>query len=257
MSGFLFHEIIFGPVRSRRLGHSLGINLLPLKKKFCSFNCIYCECGWTPEDDGKNTLPKRWEIAEMLEQKLIELKENDLPTDSITFAGNGEPTIHPEFDLIVKDTIALRDKYFPKAVTTVLSNSSMIHQSNIFEALKLVDKNVLKLDAGSQQQFERINLPHKKLQIKDIVENLTKFEGNLIIQTLFLRGSHNGQIIDNTTEEELTLWLEHLKKIRPQSVMIYPIARKTPAQDLEKIPREELEEIAERVHQLGIKTEVY
>ncbi len=258
MSGFLFHDIIFGPVRSRRLGSSLGINLLPVARKICSFNCIYCECGWTPNEDAeKSSLPKREKINHLLEKKLQELKENNMPPDNLTFAGNGEPTIHPEFDLIVKDTIALRDKYFPKASTTVLSNSSMIHEKKIFEALKMVDKSILKLDAGSQEQFERINLPHAQKKLENIVGDLSKFKGDVIIQTLFLRGTHNDQSIDNTSEKEIQLWLQHLEKIKPQYVMIYPIDRKTPAKDLEKISSEELHQIAERVHQLGIKTEIF
>lgn len=193
----------------------------------------------------------------MLEQKLQELQENNMPPDALTFAGNGEPTIHPEFDLIVKDTIALRDKYFPKAFTTVLSNSSMIHVPKIFEALKMVDKNILKLDAGTQEQFEHINLPGKNLKLENIVNDLIKYKGDVIIQTLFLRGTHNGHIIDNTSETELKLWLGHLKKIKPKLVMIYPIDRRTPAKDLEKISKNELQEIAEQVHKLGLKTEVF
>ncbi len=258
MSGFLFHDIIFGPVKSRRLGSSLGINLLPLARKFCSFNCIYCECGWSPEKSSVDEhLPKREEIARLLEEKLQELKENNMPPDNLTFAGNGEPTIHPEFALIVKDTIALRDKYFPDAFTTVLSNSSMIHKNDIFEALKLVDQNILKLDAGSQEQFERINLSSSSLKLEHIVAILSEFKGDVIIQTLFLRGHYNDQVIDNTTEEEVNLWLEHLKKIKPRLVMMYPIDRKTPAKDLQKISSEELQSIAEKVHQLGIKTEIF
>jgi len=258
MSGFLFHDIIFGPVKSRRLGSSLGINLLPLARKFCSFNCIYCECGWSPKASSeKENLPKREDIYRLLEEKLQELKENNMPPDNLTFAGNGEPTIHPEFALIVKDTIALRDKYFPDAFTTVLSNSSMIHKEEIFEALKLVDQNILKLDAGSQEQFERINLPSSNLKLENIVDILCNFNGDVIIQTLFLRGTYNDQVIDNTSEKEISLWLEHLEKIKPRLVMMYPIDRKTPVKELEKISSEELHQIAERVHLLGIKTEIF
>lgn len=258
MSGFLFHDIIFGPVRSRRLGSSLGINLLPLARKFCSFNCIYCECGWSPvESIEKEKLPKREDISRLLEEKLQELKENNMPPDNLTFAGNGEPTIHPEFALIVKDTIALRDKYFPDAYTTVLSNSSMIDKKDIFEALKLVDQNIMKLDAGTQEQFERINLAPSHIKLEKVIDILSQFNGDVIIQTLFLRGTFNNQVIDNTSEEEISLWLEHLKKINPRLVMMYPIDRKTPAKELEKIASEELQKIADRVHQLGIKTEIF
>ena len=190
-------------------------------------------------------------------RKLQELKENDMPPDNLTFAGNGEPTIHPAFDLIVKDTIALWDKYFPNASTTVLSNSSMIFKKDIFEALKMVDKNIMKLDTGSQEQFEKINLPHIQLKLKNIVEDLCKFKGDVIIQTLFLRGTYNDQRIDNTSGKEIQLWLQHLEKIKPKLVMMYPIDRKTPARNLEKITTEELHRIADRVNQIGIKTEIF
>ncbi len=258
MSGFLFSEVVFGPVRSRRLGVSLGINLLPTACKFCSFNCIYCECGWTDEPaDSKVKLPDRATIKQFLEKKLIELKSSGVSPDALTFAGNGEPSIHPEFPGIVEDTIKLRDEYFPKAATTVLSNSSMLHKEDVFQALLKVDKNVMKLDAGTNEQFQRINLSNRDIHIDTLVKQLSAFDGNLIIQTLFLKGEYNDQIIDNTTDEEVELWLEHLKKIKPRLVMIYPIDRSTPAKDLEKVSKDKLNEIAARVESLGFKTEVY
>lgn len=258
MSGFLFNEIIFGPVKSRRLGVSLGINLLPTDYKYCTYNCIYCECGWTQKHNSDHLpLPKREEIKIRLQQKLEQMLADEMAPDNITFAGNGEPTIHPEFAGIVDDTIALRDKFFPKATTTVLSNASLIHKSKIFNALLKVDHNILKLDAGSETQFQRINLPNAKISISKLVENLCKFKGDLIIQTLFLSGKYKGENIDNTTDDEVNLWLEHLKKIKPKKVMIYPIDRETPAQDLNKTPKGKLDEIAKKVQTLGIATEVY
>ncbi len=258
MSGFLFNEVIFGPVKSRRLGVSLGINLLPIDYKYCTYNCIYCECGWTKKHDSKHLpLPKREEIKDLLRQKLEQMKIDGMIPNNITFAGNGEPTIHPEFAEIVDDTILLRNEFFPEASTTVLSNASLIHKPKIFNALLKVDNNILKLDAGSQTQFQRINLPNSKITIDKLVQNLCLFKGDLIIQTLFLSGSYNGEVIDNTTEEEINLWLQHLKKINPKKVMIYPIDRQTPAQDLNKIPKEKLMEIAAKVNLLGIATEVY
>jgi len=258
MSGFLFNEIIFGPVKSRRLGISLGINLLPIDYKYCTFNCVYCECGWNEEHKTNHSpLPKREEIALLLTQKLEQLQNDGVVPDNITFAGNGEPTIHPDFAEIVNDTILLRDKFFPKASTTVLSNASLVHKPKIFNALLKVDNNILKLDAGSEVQFQRINLSNAKTSLAQHVENLCLFKGNLIIQTLFLTGSVGGEMIDNTSEEEVSLWLEHIKRINPKKVMIYPIDRETPAQDLNKISKEKLMEIASRVNALGIKTEVY
>lgn len=259
MSGFLFHDIIFGPVKSRRLGNSLGINLLPVSKKYCSFNCVYCECGWTTNDPSKKSivLPKREEICHLLEQKLKNLTQNEFFPDNLTFAGNGEPTIHPDFHLIIKDTIALRDIYFPKTKITVLSNSSTIHKKEIFNALQLVDQNILKLDAGSQIQFERINKPQISLKINNIVNDLIKFKGELIIQTIFLKGVHNNKIVDNTTELEIQLWLNHIQKIMPKLVMIYSIDRPPPAKNLKKISTEKLHQIADKVNQIGIKTKIF
>lgn len=258
MAGFLFHDIIFGPVRSRRLGISLGINPLSVDKKLCTFNCIYCECGWTDKHNaGKRELPGRNTIREYLEQKLIELKDSEITPDSLTFAGNGEPSIHPDFHGIIDDTIELRDKHFPQALITVLSNSTTLHKDEVFEALKKVDQNILKLDAGTEDTYRKINQVQTKTRLKDVVENLQKFNGKLIVQTLFLRGKFKDEIVDNTTEEEISLWLGYLDKIRPEYVMIYPIDRSTPAEDLEKVPSEELEAIAERVNDLGIRTRIY
>jgi wyosine [tRNA(Phe)-imidazoG37] synthetase (radical SAM superfamily) len=258
MAGFLFHEVIFGPVRSRRLGLSLGINLLPLHSKYCSFNCIYCECGWTPPDLAKHPeFPTRKEVAEYLEQRLRELHRDDYLPDAITYAGNGEPTMHPDFAGIVDDTIALRDSFAPGAKVTVLSNSSMIHDPAVFESLQKLDNNILKLDAGFNRTFQLINNPVFPVNFENLVENLTKFKGNLIIQSMFLRGTFKGELVDNTTDYEVNGWLECLKKIRPKLVMIYPIARATPVHNLEKIEVAELEKIAQKAREAGMIVQVY
>ena len=255
---FLFHDVIFGPVRSRRLGLSLGINLLPLHSKYCSFNCIYCECGWTPAHFREGMeLPSRAEVASFLEQKLKELAEEDYLPDAITYAGNGEPTLHPQFSGVVDDTIRLRDQYSPASGVTVLSNGSRIHDPSVFNALLKLDKNILKLDAGTEETFRILNNPVESFDFKQLVSDLEKFNGNLIIQTMFLRGNFNGKMIDNTTDHEVTAWIEHLKKIRPKAIMIYPIARATPAKELEKVRREELEHIAVRVKREGLEVIVY
>jgi len=258
MSGFLFHDIIFGPVRSRRLGLSLGINLLPLHSKYCSFNCIYCECGWTPIDpDNQPVFPRREAVSKYLGQRLQELSTEDYLPDAITFAGNGEPTMHPEFAEIVNDTLALRNKYAPEAKVTVLSNSSMIHQPRIFAALEKLDHNILKLDAGSVRMFNLINNPVSPVQFETLVGDLKRFRGNLIIQSMFLRGTFKGQVVDNTTLEEVDAWIGHLSEIKPKMVMIYPIARETPVHNLEKILPAEMELIAVKVKQAGLKIQVY
>ncbi len=247
----LFNEIIFGPVRSRRLGVSLGVNLLPTDAKICSFNCIYCECGFNTTIK-ETPLPKREQVYEALEKKLQEMvAANELP-DNITFAGNGEPTMHPQFDVIIDDTIALRDKYCPNAQVSVLSNSAHMHKPSVHEALLKVDKNILKFDSAFDETVRRLDRPvGKYFNVAWQMEQFKKFEGNLIIQTMFLRGELADGIIDNTTEKELAAWLEALKIINPKQVMIYTIDRETPTKGLQKISVEELEQIAERVRAEG------
>ena len=257
MAGFLFDKLVFGPVYSRRLGVSLGINLLPVDNKYCNFNCIYCECGWTENSVSKIRLPKREDLKKQLEQKLIEIQGTVNEPDAITFAGNGEPTIHPEFAEIIDDTIELRNKWAPTAAISILSNASMLHKSKVKEALKKTDKNIQKLDTGIEETFQLLNQPVGNLTLEKIINNLLSFEGKLIIQTLFVRGNHNGNFIDNTTATEIEAWLEVVKKINPEYVMIYPIERGTPAKGLEKIPKDELKAIAEKVEAIGVKTEVY
>lgn len=255
MATFLFDSIVFGPIRSRRLGASLGINLLPINSKVCSFDCIYCECGWTDSVD-KEKLPTRVDVKNYLELKLEELQRNGAPLDVITYAGNGEPTLHPEFSEIIDDSIALRDKYFPQARIAVLSNSTMLNKPKVFEALKRVDQNILKLDSAFDSTVHLLNQPRVKFSTKELTENLKSFDGNLIIQTLFLRGIFNGKAIDNTTETEVNGWLELIKVIKPKEVMIYTIARDTPATGLEKVSLNDLKKIAAKVEALGIPVQV-
>lgn len=258
MAGFLFNELIFGPVRSRRLGLSLGINLLPTHKKFCNFNCIYCECGWTqPGETLGSELPSREVVKSYLEQKLKALVAEDYLPDVITYAGNGEPTLHPAFAAIVDDTVQLRDQYIPKAKVSLLTNAGRLGNPDINRALHKIDNNILKLDAGSEEMFHLINNPGKHFNFQKLIENLKAFDGDKIIQTMFLRGSYNGRVVDNTTPEEVSLWIDHLREINPSLVMIYPIARETPLQDLEMIGYEELTLIAEQVEAAGLKVKVY
>jgi wyosine [tRNA(Phe)-imidazoG37] synthetase (radical SAM superfamily) len=247
MSTFLFDQTIFGPVISRRLGVSLGINLLPIDTKLCSFDCIYCECGWNPDRKlHPVVLPNRKEVQSLLRQKLLEMKETKLP-DVITFAGNGEPTMHPEFEAIVNDTILLRNELSPNSKIAVLSNATMLHKNKVVEALKKVDDNILKLDSGLTDTIMLLNQPVGKFSLSELVSDLKKFDGKLIIQTMFLKGSFNGIQFDNTTEEELVSWINLLTEISPQKVMIYSIARDTPAENLVGIELEQLELIRKRV----------
>jgi wyosine [tRNA(Phe)-imidazoG37] synthetase (radical SAM superfamily) len=258
MGVFLFDDMIFGPVKSRRLGVSLGINLLPNHAKFCNFNCIYCECGWTKNKQAlRMELPKAEDLLIALAQKLKESAGTELEPDSITFAGNGEPTMHPEFDLIIRETIKLRDKHAPKALVSVLSNGSMLHKPLIIESLKLADNNILKLDGGTENTIRKINMPLKAFRLNEYVAQLRRFNGKIIIQTLFVRGKYGNEIIDNTTQNEIDAWIKLLLTIQPQKVMIYAIERDTPAENLEKISLLELERIAEKVTAYGIKSEVF
>jgi wyosine [tRNA(Phe)-imidazoG37] synthetase (radical SAM superfamily) len=258
MGTFLFDKIIFGPVRSRRLGVSLGINLLPGVKKVCNFNCIYCECGWSqPVEKKGGYLPRREEVSEILASRLQEMKVRNESPDVITFAGNGEPTLHPEFSSIIDDSIMLRNQFFPKAKIAVLSNATTITNPAIKDALLKVDMNILKLDSAFDDTIRIHNQPRSELKAGELIENLRKFNGKLIIQTLFLRGRFNGKLIDNTTPEEINAWLIALERIMPSSVMIYTISRDTPEGGfLQKVPAEELKHIASRVEKLGIQTQV-
>lgn len=256
--GFLFEQIIFGPIKSRRLGISLGVNLLPINRKHCSFNCLYCECGWTrPDKEACTIYPTREEIREALDKKLSAMQVRKAMLDTITFAGNGEPTLHGDFAGIIDNTVALRNKYYPDARIAVLSNGSMAGKEEVAEALMKVDRNILKLDAGTDETFQRINNPRLPIHLDDILKNLEKFRENLIIQTLFVRGSYKGLTFNNTTDEEVRAWLQHIEKLQPSLVMIYPIARATPAEGVEKVPMETLEKIAGKVEALGIETEVF
>lgn len=257
MSTFLFDQIIFGPVKSRRLGVSLGVNLLPTDSKVCSFDCIYCECGWTPRKRAqKAILPTREMVRQKMEEKLTEMVEsNELP-DVITFAGNGEPTLHPEFEGIIDDTIELRDRLAPKARIAVLSNATMLHKPAVVRALQKVEDNIQKLDSGFEETIRKIDCPASNFNLTAVVENLKSFNGKVIIQTLFLRGNFKGEIIDNTTEAELSEWLKRIAEIKPSQVMIYTIDRDTPAAGLEKVKLDELQQIASRVKEIGFKVQV-
>jgi wyosine [tRNA(Phe)-imidazoG37] synthetase (radical SAM superfamily) len=258
MSTFLFDKIIFGPVKSRRLGVSLGINLLPNAKKVCNFNCIYCECGWSqPVEREGGYLPTREEISEALGSRLQEMKVRGENPDVITFAGNGEPTLHPDFVSVIDDSISLRNTFFPKAKIAVLSNATTIANPAIRDALRKVDMNILKLDSAIDETIMCHNQPRMPIHANQLIEDLRKFNGRLIIQTLFLRGKFNGRTIDNTSTKEISSWLAALEKIRPSSVMIYTISRDTPEGGLlQKVPENELKQIAGLVEKLGIETQV-
>lgn len=254
----LFHSTVFGPIHSRRLGVSLGINLMPDDGKVCSFDCLYCEAGYNSQGKGTTGLPTRQQVSDALESKLKEMNAAGDPLDVITFSGNGEPTLHPDFPAIIDDTLRLRDKYYPTAKVSVLTNSTRIFDSEVAEALKRVDNNILKLDSAIDQTMRLIDRPtSKEFTVKKVIDALCQFSGTGIIQTMILRGEHCGHKIDNTTSEEIDALIEAYKRIQPREVMIYSLDRTTPEEHLEKVERRELDVIAQRIRNAGIKVMDY
>lgn len=252
MSTIIYPSPIFGPVHSRRLGISLGINLMPADGKVCSFDCIYCECGFNADHRPSLTIPTRDEVAAKLEQTLQRMTaEGQLP-DVLTFAGNGEPTCHPHFAEIIGDTIRLRNQYCPLAKVCVLSNSTMIHRQAVHDALMQVDDNILKLDTVDPLYINKVDRPNSHYNVNAIIDRMKAFNGHIIIQTMFMRGQYQGESVDNTSEQYVAPWLDVVRQIKPQQVMVYTIDRETPAHGLEKASREQLDAIRDRVIAAGI-----
>ncbi len=257
MQTVLFHSTIFGPIHSRRLGISLGVNLMPNDGKICSFDCVYCEAGYNAQGQGTTGLPTHTTVKRQLREKLKQMKEAGEGLDVITFSGNGEPTLHPQFKEVVHDVIVLRDQYFPNARVSVLSNATMASNPNVKRALLAVDNNILKLDSAIPSTMRLINQPKSPNIIPaGIIEDLAEYGGKCIVQTMMLRGEHNGKHIDNTTDAEVEALIDAYKTIKPQEVMIYSIDRKPPEEHLEKVSREELEAIGRRIEAAGIKVQV-
>ena len=230
----LFDSIVYGPIHSRRLGVSLGMNLMPTTAKLCTFDCVYCECGWN-QPVSHPILPTREQVRIALDTKLSTL---DIPLDVITFSGNGEPTLHPDFLGIIEDTCALRNQYYPDAKISVLSNSTQLGRPEVIEALRLSDNRILKLDSAIDATMRLIDQPvNPKLTVEQIEQWLSLFNGDFTLQTCFLRGEYHGQIIDNTTPEELSAWYAAVERLHPKQVMIYVIDRATPLQTLSKIQK--------------------
>ena len=257
MQTVLFHETIFGPIHSRRLGSSLGVNLSPRDGKVCSFDCLYCEAGFNAQGPGTTGLPSREEVGRLLEEKLLTMKKNGDRLDVITFSGNGEPTMHPDFEGIIDDTIGLRDRYFPDVKISVLSNSTRLGSESVCRALRRVDNNLLKLDSALTPTIRLLDRPvNPDFTAEKVIEQIARFGEQCVVQTMMLRGSHNGQPVDNTTDEEVDALIDAYRRIRPRQVMLYSIDRRTPEQALQKVGREELEQIAERIRREGIDVSV-
>ena len=254
MSTVIYPSPIFGPIRSRRLGVSLGINLLPADGKHCSFDCIYCECGYNKDRRPHRPLPTREEVREALEARLKEMQANGPTPDVFTFAGNGEPTAHPQFAGIIDDTLELRDRYFPHVKVSVLSNATFIHRPAVFAALEKVDNNILKLDTVDPAYIRLVDRPTGTYDVNRIIDSMKAFQGRLIVQTMFLKGkTDEGVEVDNTSDAYVLPWIEVVKSISPRQVMIYTIDRETPDQSLQKATHEELDRIVGLLRQEGLE----
>lgn len=259
----LFNSIVYGPIHSRRLGVSLGMNLMPTDVKVCTFDCIYCECGFN-QPVSHPTLPSREQVRESLEQALLQAKGRYSiipvspeqpplpPIDVITFSGNGEPTLHPEFLGIIEDTCELRNKYCPQAKVSVLSNSTQLGRDDVVKALWMCDNRILKLDSGVDATMRLIDAPvNKQLTVEQIVNKLQLFDGDFTLQTCFLRGQVGKVMVDNTTPQEIEAWYKVVHQLHPKQIMIYVIDRATPIKTLEKISKEQMEAIAEPLRNEG------
>lgn len=251
MATVIYPAPIFGPVHSRRLGVSLGINLMPADGKVCTFDCMYCECGFNAERRPAMRRPTREEVKNALRGRLAAMKADGPEPDVLTFAGNGEPTTHPDFSGIIDDTVALRDEYFPKARISVLSNATLIGRPEVRNALMKVDNNIQKLDTVNPAYIKQLNRPTGAYDVRRTIENMKLFNGHVIVQTMFLHGTDGEELLTNTGDEYVGPWLEALKEIKPSEVMIYTIDRETPDQKLRKATREELDGIVKRINEAG------
>ena len=256
MSTIIYPSPIFGPIHSRRLGISLGINLLPKGGKFCSFDCVYCECGLNRERRTHNPLPSADEVEKALIAKIQELKNENITPDVFTFAGNGEPTLNPHFPEVVERVIRVRNEYCPNAKISILSNATQIHRPEIRETLLKFDNNIQKLDTVSSLYINKVDRPQGYYDVEEQIRNLSLFNGHVIIQTMFMDGVLNGESVCNTTPDYVEPYIEALKRIRPSKVMIYTIDRETPVQGLQKAAPEVLDAIAGQIRNAGFECSV-
>lgn len=245
-------ETVFGPIKSRRLGNSLGINLLPVNGKICTFDCVYCECGWNRDGRDDTRLPEAREVHQALEERLIRMREENTSVDSFTFSGDGESTIHPDFPLIVDDTLSLRDQYFPQAKVSVLSNASQVHRQEIFAALRKVDNPIMKIDAPTNELIRKINLPAPGYDIARVIEALKGFNGDFILQTMFLRSRD----FDSSWPEVLEGWMDIVRLLKPREIMAYTIARPTPATGLSKFSEDEMRVLLAPLAKEGFRLQI-
>jgi wyosine [tRNA(Phe)-imidazoG37] synthetase (radical SAM superfamily) len=253
----LFNQLVFGPVKSRRFGVSLGINLLPTDSKLCNFECIYCECGWTEEKHSKAEFADREQLALALRERLIQMKADGIVHDAITFAGNGEPTMHPEFAEIIEDVIHVRDQFATGAKIVVLTNALLADRVNVRRGLMMADRRILKLDAGDAEMLQHINSPHSANAFQKIKDTLESYVGQIEVQSMFLTAQSEGHAIDNTTPESVAAWIRELKLIKPLSVQLYSVDREAPLHSVKPVDKEKLQQLAEQVRREGIPAEVF
>ena len=248
----LREDTVFGPISSRRLGSSLGINLSPKKGKICNFDCIYCECGWNRDGKTDQIIPTAAEVRSALEDKLQECLLAGTPIDSITFSGDGEPTLNPEFPRIIRDTVMLRDAFYPGAKVSVLTNATRIGRPEVFEALRMVDNPILKLDAPTAELAARINQPAGKYDVAEVVEGMKKFDGDFVMQTMFLRSD----CFDTSAPEVLLPWMDIVREVKPREIMVYTIDRPTPAEGLQKFTEAEMRALVQPLIDEGYNIQI-
>lgn len=248
-----FDEIVFGPIKSRRLGSSLGVNLLPGSGKICNFDCIYCECGWNKDGRTNASMPSFEDVSAALEQKITTLSLSREKVDSITFSGNGEPSLHPDFPAIIDRTIELRDRYFPSAKISVLSNATMTHLESVRMALMKVDNPILKIDAGTDRGVRAVNKCNSDYSLTKIVENLSHFNGEFILQTMFLKS----KTFDSADLGSLSSWFDIVRKLKPRQIMAYSLDRETPDKELRSYSKEEMRDILQPIINEGYHVDIY
>lgn len=256
MSTILFNHIIFGPIKSRRLGNSLGVNLLPKFGKWCSFDCIYCECGWNKDGKKDTELPSKEEVYQALESKLTGFKAEGTPIDTITFSGNGEPTLHPDFAAIIDFTLELRDRLYPDAKVSVLTNATQLGKESVRNALMKINNPILKIDSPIEEMVQVIDRPNAAYSLEKTIGNIKLFNSNFILQTMFLKGEVDGKVIDCTNEKHCNAWRELVRELKPREIMMYTIDRETPAQNLQKVTVEEMTQIAQPLIDEGFNIQI-
>lgn len=248
----LREKTVFGPIHSRRLGNSLGLNILPENGKFCNFDCIYCECGWNKDGKDDQYLPKAYEVKVALEAKLKECAQNGTPIDSITFSGDGESTLNPDFPQIVDDTMALRDQYFPHAQVSILSNGTRAHIPAVFAALRKVDKPIMKIDAPTNEWIAKINRPASGYDVQRVIDALKQFKGDFILQTMMLQSDD----FDSANPEIVNPWMDIVRELRPREIMVYTIDRPTPQEGLVKFSEEKMRKLVQPLIDEGFNVQI-